>query len=99
MSTLTRINGGFAMAAVWLLFMAPSVSAKVSTEEAARLGQDLTAFGAEQAATPDGRIPAYDGGLPRQGQVAGEYRFTRKSRPRNRYSRSVRPIWPSTRIS
>ena len=29
MSTLTRINGGFAMAAVWLLFMAPSVSAKV----------------------------------------------------------------------
>ena len=73
MSTLTRINGGFAMAAVWLLFMAPSVSAKVSTEEAARLGQDLTAFGAEQAATPDGRIPAYDGGLPRQGQVAGEY--------------------------
>ncbi|HAS21772.1 MAG TPA: DUF1329 domain-containing protein, partial [Idiomarina loihiensis] len=39
-----------------------SVAAKVSPEEAARLGQDLTPIGAEKAANADGSIPAWDGG-------------------------------------
>ncbi len=37
--------------------------AAVSAEEAARLGQELTRFGAEQGANADGSIPAYEGGL------------------------------------
>lgn len=42
---------------------APSWSA-VSTEEAARLGAELTPLGAEKAGNADGSIPAWDGGFP-----------------------------------
>ncbi len=45
-----------------LAFSAP-VSAKVSAEEAARLGKDLTPVGAVKAANKDGSIPAWEGGL------------------------------------
>lgn len=38
--------------------------AAVSPDEAAQLGKNLTAFGAEQAGNAEGTIPAYDGGLP-----------------------------------
>ncbi|WP_028630388.1 DUF1329 domain-containing protein [Metapseudomonas resinovorans] len=38
-----------------------SVLAKVSPEEAARLGQDLTPMGAEMAGNADGSIPAWSG--------------------------------------
>ncbi len=40
-------------------------SAKVSPEEAARLGKDLTPFGAEKAGNADGSIPEWTGGLDR----------------------------------
>lgn len=73
MSTLMRITGGWAMAAVLAISVTPAAWAKVSAEEAARLGRDLTPFGAEQAANAAGTIPEYTGGLPREGQVAGEY--------------------------
>ena len=43
--------------------------AKVSAEEAARLGQDLTPNGAEMAGNAEGTIPAYTGGI---GFVAAE---------------------------
>jgi hypothetical protein len=43
---------------------ATSVQAAVSEEEAARLGQDLTAWGAVASANSDGSIPAYTGPLP-----------------------------------
>ena len=42
-----------------------SVSAKVSPEDAARLGKDLTPVGAEKAGNKEGTIPAWDGGLTR----------------------------------
>jgi hypothetical protein len=45
-----------------LAFAVPA-AAKVSTEEAARLGKDLTPVGAVKAANKDGTIPAWDGGL------------------------------------
>jgi hypothetical protein len=38
--------------------------AKVSPEEAARLGQDLTAIGAEKAGNAEGTIPAFTGEMP-----------------------------------
>ncbi|PPA05111.1 DUF1329 domain-containing protein, partial [Pseudomonas sp. MWU12-2312b] len=50
------------------------VHAKVSPEEAARLGQDLTPMGAEKAGNADGSIPAWTGkwrGLPPQLKYAG----------------------------
>ncbi len=40
-----------------------SVFAKVSPEEAAKLGKELTAVGAEMAGNKDGSIPAYTGGM------------------------------------
>src|SRR5690606_4443070 len=45
----------------------------VSPEQAAQLGQSLTAVGAEQAGNADGSIPAYNGGLttPPSGFQAG----------------------------
>ena len=48
------------------------VQAKISNEEAARLGQDLTPMGAEKAGNADGSIPAWTGkwrGLPPQTQI------------------------------
>ena len=37
--------------------------AEISTEEAARLGKDLTPVGAEKAGSADGTIPAWNGGI------------------------------------
>lgn len=45
-----------------LSVVSASVMAKVSPEEAQRLGADLTPIGAEKAASADGSIPAWDGG-------------------------------------
>jgi hypothetical protein len=50
-------------AALCGLLAAGSVSAKVSPDQAARLGKDLTPVGAEKAGNKDGSIPAWEGGL------------------------------------
>ncbi|WP_137819098.1 DUF1329 domain-containing protein [Pseudomonas sp. 2FG] len=60
--------------AVTLLSGSLAVQAKVSNEEAARLGQDLTPMGAEKAGSADGSIPAWSGkwrGAPPQVKFAG----------------------------
>ena len=44
-----------------------------SAEEVARLGQELTRFGAEVAGNAEGTIPPYTGGLPRAGDLSGAY--------------------------
>lgn len=49
--------------AVLTLMAAGIAQAAVSQQEAAKLGKELTVFGAETAANKDGTIPAYDGGL------------------------------------
>jgi hypothetical protein len=46
-----------------LLLVAMPLQAKVSPEEAGRLGRELTPMGAERAGNADGSIPAWDGGL------------------------------------
>ncbi|HUP92839.1 MAG TPA: DUF1329 domain-containing protein, partial [Solimonas sp.] len=46
--------------------------AKVSPEEAAKLGKELTPIGAEKAANKDGSIPAWTPGKKR-GSLKGEY--------------------------
>ena len=40
-----------------------SAQAAVSEQDAARLGKDLTPIGAEKAASKDGIVPAWDGGM------------------------------------
>ena len=47
--------------ATFSLFMVQPASAKVSAEEAAKLGSELTCSGAEKAGNKDGSIPAYSG--------------------------------------
>ena len=50
-------------AAVAVMMTAGGAWAKVSADQAARLGKDLTPLGSERAGTPDGMVPAWDGGL------------------------------------
>ncbi len=60
--------------AVTLFSASLAVQAKVSSEEAAHLGQDLTPMGAEKAGNADGSIPAWSGkwlGTPPQVKFAG----------------------------
>jgi hypothetical protein len=54
---------------------AGNVMAKVSAEEAAKLGTTLTPVGAEKEGNADGSIPAYTGGItaPPAGYVSGEF--------------------------
>ncbi|MBM7062536.1 DUF1329 domain-containing protein [Pseudomonas sp. UL073] len=47
-----------------LSLLASSVMAAVSQQEADQLGTKLTPLGAEKEGSADGKIPAYDGGLP-----------------------------------
>ena len=61
------------LAAALLLVTSGFAQAVVSPEEAARLGQDLTRFGAERAGNADGTIPAYTGGLAQSGSLSGTY--------------------------
>ncbi|MDN3651379.1 DUF1329 domain-containing protein [Thalassotalea ponticola] len=49
--------------AVTLALCSASASAKVSPEEAAKLGKELTPMGAEAGANADGSIPAWTGGI------------------------------------
>jgi hypothetical protein len=61
-----------------LAFGSHSAFAKVGADEAAKLGQDLTCFGAEKAANKDGMIPAYTGkqhGAPSNVKYAGPGNF------------------------
>src|SRR5262245_2181840 len=50
--------------ALALSLLATSVLAKVSPDEAAKLGASLTPMGAEKAGNADGSIPEWTGGLP-----------------------------------
>jgi hypothetical protein len=49
--------------AVVFLSSAGAAWAKSSADQIARLGRDLTPMGSERAGTPDGMVPAWDGGL------------------------------------
>ncbi len=51
-----------------VLTVALPATAKVSSDEAARLGQDLTLVGAEKAGNADGSIPAFTGEVPKFSQ-------------------------------
>ena len=55
--------------------LASALSAAVSESEAARLGRDLTPLGAEAAASADGTIPAWNGGIttPPAGYKPGDH--------------------------
>ncbi|MCL1037515.1 DUF1329 domain-containing protein [Shewanella submarina] len=62
-------------AAVMVGLVSTAVDAKVSPEEAAKLGTTLTPIGAEKAGNADGSIPAWDGGItkPVDGYKAGDH--------------------------
>ena len=62
MKTLNRILTT-ALAVAGLLGTALPAYAKLTADEAARLGADLTPMGAEKAGNKDGTIPAWTGGL------------------------------------
>ncbi|WLD65528.1 DUF1329 domain-containing protein [Pseudomonas sp. OVF7] len=73
MSSITLILLRTALA-VSLMSASIASQAKVSAEEAARLGQDLTPAGAEKAGNADGSIPPWSGkwlGVPPQLTFAG----------------------------
>lgn len=49
------------------------VQAKVSAEEAAKLGGELSPIGADKSANADGSIPEWTGGEPASGDLAGQW--------------------------
>ncbi|PHR81643.1 MAG: outer membrane lipoprotein-sorting protein [Colwellia sp.] len=49
--------------AISVALASSSVSAKISTDDAEKLGKELTPMGAVQAANKDGSIPAWSGGI------------------------------------
>ncbi|WP_031298021.1 DUF1329 domain-containing protein [Stutzerimonas chloritidismutans] len=63
MKTIKTCRGplSLVLAVVWLT-VAGSAWAKLTPEEVARLGNDLTPVGAEKAGNADGSIPAWEGG-------------------------------------
>jgi len=61
----------FALVLVSLIAAAPAI-AKVTPEEAARLGTELTPIGAEKGANADGSIPAWTP-IEKKGALKGEY--------------------------
>ena len=65
----------FVIALLMLASTSAVAFAKVSPEEAARLGKDLTPLGGEKAGNADGTIPAWDGGItePPAGYVKGKH--------------------------
>jgi len=77
MKTQLRATGSLVLGASFLLF-GQTVNAAVSAEEAAKLSNDpatpLTAIGAEQAANADGTIPAWSGGIIKNGGPPANYK-------------------------
>ncbi len=63
------------IALLTLVLTSAGAFAKITAEEAARLGKDLTPLGAEKAGNGDGTIPAWDGGItePPAGYVKGKH--------------------------
>ncbi len=61
-----------AVAVVGLALVAAPAPAKVTPEEAAKLGTELTPVGAEKGANADGSIPAW-APVAQSGKLAGEY--------------------------
>ena len=70
-----KLNKKTLVVSALLVALSGGVSAKVSQEQAARLGNDLTPSGAEKAGNKAGTIPAWDGGLtkPPANYKAGEH--------------------------
>src|SRR3546814_9991240 len=62
------------LALLFLPLMASAI-AKVTADEAARLGKELTPLGAERAGNAAGTIPAWTGGLPEQDLPRGANPF------------------------
>jgi hypothetical protein len=60
---MTRLFRQTSLILALFLTLAASAVAAVSADEAARLGKELTPFGAEKAGSKDGAIPAWDGGI------------------------------------
>lgn len=69
-----KIKIAHCLALLFLPLMA-NVAAKVSADEAARLGKELTPLGAERAGNAAGTIPAWTGGLPKQDLPRGANPF------------------------
>ncbi|MBS0368878.1 MAG: DUF1329 domain-containing protein [Proteobacteria bacterium] len=63
MQTQNRFQGALLAINVAIALASSVANADMTTEEAARLGKDLTPVGAEKAGNKDGSIPAWTGGI------------------------------------
>jgi hypothetical protein len=59
----THMKNKSLLLAISVALASSSVSAKISTDDAEKLGKELTPMGAVQAANKDGSIPAWSGGI------------------------------------
>lgn len=72
-SIKTTLYSSLLIVFCWL--QTSTLQAEVSTEQAARLGRDLTPLGGEKAGNSDGSIPAWEGGItePPAGYTRGKH--------------------------
>jgi hypothetical protein len=71
----TNINNKSLLLAISVALASSGVSAKISMDEANKLGNELTPMGAVQAANDDGSIPKWTGGITKapKGYVVGDH--------------------------
>ena len=60
---MTRTGASLILGILGIVLIVPTAGAKVSPEETARLGKDLTQMGAIRAGNVEGTIPAWEGGI------------------------------------
>jgi hypothetical protein len=70
-----HINNKSLLLAISVALASSGVSAKISMDEAKKLGKELTPMGAVQAANDDGSIPKWTGGITKapEGYIVGEH--------------------------
>jgi hypothetical protein len=71
----THIKNKSLLLAISVAFASSSVLAKISTEDADKLGKELTPMGAIQSANKDGSIPQWTGGITKapEGYIVGKH--------------------------
>lgn len=60
---MTKVNMFLTASVAVVLMSAGAALAKVPADQVARLGKDLTPMGSERAGSPDGMVPAWEGGM------------------------------------
>ncbi|HCH69583.1 MAG TPA: DUF1329 domain-containing protein, partial [Colwellia sp.] len=90
----THINNKSLLLAISVALVSSGVSAKISMDEADKLGKELTPLGAIQAANKDGSIPAWIGGITKApaGYTVGDHHIDPYPNDKVQYSITAKNV-------